>query len=153
MRVDSAGGHLRRDVRHALVIEDEELAAARHVADDALADERVDEVAAPAPELEVGPDRHPATGVGRRAPTSPAARSVGVTLDVVADRVLRHADLPHEPDVDPRLLLDLANGRLGDGLALLDAAARARRPCTRASPGTSKTSSSSAPVSGCSRVT
>ena len=43
----------------SLVIEDEELAPARHVADDALADEGVDEVAAQAPELEVRANREP----------------------------------------------------------------------------------------------
>jgi hypothetical protein len=41
----------------------------------------------------------------------------------VAGRALRGADFPDEHDVDPRLLLDLANRGLGNRLALLDAAA------------------------------
>ena len=119
--VDAPGRNLRRHLGHALVVEDEELATPRDIADDPLAYQRADEVASPAPELEVGADRHPAK---RAAVVLPRLRKPlrGSHLDVVAGGIVRHAELADEEHVDARFLLDLADGRLGDGLTFLDPA-------------------------------
>jgi hypothetical protein len=104
------------------VVEDQKLAPTRDVADDPLADEGVDEVAALSPELEVRADRQPTKGATIVLPSlrEPLA---GCDLDVVTHRALRDADLADEGDVNARFLLDLADSRLGNRLAGLDSAA------------------------------
>ncbi len=138
MRVDPAGWDLSLRVRHVAVVEDEQLvdtvALARHVPDNPLADEGMDEVAALAPELEVGADRHPAAEnrpVVTHVLPSLREKPGRLDLDIVALRVLCHADLANELDVDSRLLHHLADRGLSDGLTRLDPAARHDRAVLR----------------------
>jgi hypothetical protein len=119
--VHPAGGHLGRNVRHAFVVEDEELASTGDVPDDPLPDELVDEIATAPPELEVGADRHPAKGAAVVLPCV-QQRAKRHDLDVAARRVVGGAHLADEANVDARLFLHLSDGSLGDGLALLDPA-------------------------------
>ena len=153
--VDAARRHLGRTPAR-LVIEDEQLAAARHVRDDALADEGVDEVAALSPDLGVRAHGNPAaqnrpvfTDV---LPRSPAA-ACRLELDVVADRVLADADNADELDLDPGLLHAPRGSAVSSTVSPSSIPPPGMTELNSGSPGKSKTSSSSSPVSGCSRVT
>ena len=117
----------RRELRHSRVLEDQQLAPARDVADDSLAHERRDEVAAQAPDLGVGSNRDPAAEDRPvLADVLPGLRQQlrRPELDVVADRIVADADDADELRLDPGLLHDLPDRGLLDRLALLDPAAR-----------------------------
>ena len=108
------------------MLEDEELAAARDVADDSLAHERMDVVAAQAPDLGVGSNRDPAAENGPvLTDVLPGLRQRlrGLELDVMADGIVADADDADELRLDPGLLHDLPDCGLLDRLALLDASA------------------------------
>ena len=140
------------------MVEDEQLAPTRHVRDDALAHELVDEVAAQAPQL------------GRRVHLDPAAPNRRAVVAIVLPRLGQQprsrgagrsgpsgSRRRRRPGRTRRRMpvssMHLADGRLLDGLALLDAAAGNDRRCTRARPGSRRRAARRVPVSGCSRVT
>jgi hypothetical protein len=79
----------------------------------------MDEVASPAPELEVGADRQPAKGAAVVLPGLGEPFSWS-DLHVVAGRLFRDAQLTDEHDVDVSFLFDLPDRGLGDRLAFLD---------------------------------
>ena len=120
--VDAPGGHLHRP----RVVEDEQLASTRHVPDDALAEELVDEVAAEAPDLGRRVDIDPAA---RPSPRRPGWSQVsGSTRSREAGRSgpsgSRRRRRPHGLGVGCPSPRAPRGPRLLDGLALLDPAAR-----------------------------
>jgi hypothetical protein len=138
MGVDPAGRHLRRHLRHASVVEDEQLVAAAvlpcHVRHYALADERVEERAMGRPERQVGANRLPAH---RDAFVLPLLRGLDRGLGVQELALMQEArlepagllgvaDFAHDRDpFEACLLLYLSGSRLLRCLARLDSACRA----------------------------
>ena len=117
----------RRHLENPRVLEDEQLAAARDIADDPLADERMDVVAAQAPDFGARSNRDPAAENGPVLPdVVPGLRQQRrrLELDVVADRIVADAYYTDELRLDPGLLHDFADRRLLYRLALFDPAAR-----------------------------
>ena len=113
------------------MVEDQELTAPRHVRDDALADEGVDEGAVLPVHACVGRERHPTAvedvavdlvipGGGRRARRRRLEEVVLVPHAGNAPARLRlSAELAYDLHLEPGLLAQLANGSLGGGLSRL----------------------------------